>query len=97
MKKILIANRGEISCRAQKACREISLPCVAVYTDQDAMSEHVLKAEESYCLGSDPKEYLNGDRLIEVCRETGMGSPIAYLMINSMKVTQYVVFCSRRC
>lgn len=71
MEKVLIANRGEISCRAQRACRDISLPHVAVYTDQDAMSEHVLKASEPFCLGHNPKEYLNGDLLIEVCKLTG--------------------------
>ena len=71
MKKVLVANRGEIAVRASRACREIGLPFVVVYTDQDVMSEHVLGADESYCLGSKPKEYLNGDTLLRVCRETG--------------------------
>jgi urea carboxylase len=69
--KLLIANRGEISCRAQKACADLSLPCVAVFTEPDAMSLHVLNAQESVCLGKSPKEYLNADRLLEVCKETG--------------------------
>lgn len=69
--KLLIANRGEISCRAQKACADLSLPCVAVFTEPDAMSLHVLNAQESVCLGKSPKEYLNADRILEVCKETG--------------------------
>lgn len=69
--KVLIANRGEISCRAQRACAQLSLPCVAVFTQPDAMSLHVLNASESYCLGTDPKEYLNPDRLLQACKDTG--------------------------
>lgn len=69
--KILIANRGEISCRAQKACRDIGIGHVAVYTEQDALSLHVLQAEQAVCLGSQPKEYLNGEKLLKVCKETG--------------------------
>ena len=69
--KLLIANRGEISCRAQKACADLNLPCVAVFTQPDAMSLHVLNAKESVCLGTAPKEYLNADRILEVCKETG--------------------------
>ena len=69
--KLLIANRGEISCRAQRACDDLSLPYVAVFTQPDAMSLHVLNAKESYCLGTSPKEYLNADLLLEVCAKTG--------------------------
>lgn len=68
---MLIANRGEITCRAQRACKELSLPCVAVFTEPDALSLHVLNAAESVCLGPSPKEYLNADRILEVCKETG--------------------------
>lgn len=71
MRKVLVANRGEIAVRASRACEEIGLPYVVIYTDQDVMSGHVLGAKESYCLGSNPKEYLNGDKLIQVCQETG--------------------------
>jgi urea carboxylase len=69
--KLLIANRGEISCRAQRACADLGLPCVAVFTAPDALSLHVLRAAESVCLGPAPKEYLNADRLLEVAAETG--------------------------
>lgn len=69
--KVLIANRGEISCRAQRACKRLGLPCVAVYTEPDALSLHVLHAAESVCLGSSPKEYLSPERLLEVAKSTG--------------------------
>lgn len=69
--KVLIANRGEISCRAQRACKKLGLPCVAVYTEPDALSLHVLHAAESVCLGTSPKDYLNPERLLEVAKNTG--------------------------
>jgi urea carboxylase len=69
--KLLIANRGEISVRAQRACAVLGLPCVAVFTSPDALSLHVLNAPESVCLGDTPKEYLNADRLLEVAAATG--------------------------
>ncbi len=69
--KVLIANRGEISCRAQRACKRLGLPCVAVYTEPDALSLHVLHAAESVCLGASPKEYLSPERLLEVAKSTG--------------------------
>ena len=55
----------------QRACKKLGLGCVAVFTEPDALSLHVLGAPESVCLGASPKEYLNADRLIEVAKETG--------------------------
>ena len=73
--RVLIANRGEIACRAQRACRKLGLGSVAVFTEVDALSLHVLQAtgpgETSVCLGAGPKEYLNADKLIEVAQATG--------------------------
>lgn len=69
--KLLVANRGEISCRAQRACKKLGMPCVAVFTDPDALSLHVLQAAESVSLGASPKEYLNATKLIEVAKSTG--------------------------
>jgi hypothetical protein len=69
--KVLIANRGEIACRAQRACKKLGLGCVAVFTEPDALSLHVLQAPESVCLGPSPKEYLNAAKLIEVAQSTG--------------------------
>ena len=69
--KVLIANRGEISVRAQRACKKLGIGCVAVYTEPDALSLHVLQAPESVCLGAAPKEYLNAARILEVAKSTG--------------------------
>lgn len=86
MKKVLIGNRGEIAVRASQACRDIGLPFVVIYTDQDCMSEHVIQAKESFCLGSNAKEYLNGDRLLEVCKETGATLLTMHIMCYSQCV-----------
>lgn len=99
MKKVLIGNRGEIAVRASLACRDIGLPYVVVYTDQDCMSEHVIQAEESYCLGGNAKEYLNGDRLLEVCKETGT-SLYAFrmgLILNSIHMLLVFHHCRSQC
>ena len=75
--KVLIANRGEISCRIQKACKKLGLDAVAVFTEPDALSGHVLGAKESVCLGESPKEYLNAQKLIEVALATGEAAAAA--------------------
>lgn len=60
-KKILIANRGEIACRVIRACREVGVKSVAIYSEADALSNHVLLADESICVGSgtNQESYLN--------------------------------------
>jgi acetyl-CoA carboxylase biotin carboxylase subunit len=72
-KKILIANRGEIAVRIIKACREMGIPCVAVYSEVDRKSLHVQMADEAHCIGPAPavESYLNMDRIIQVAHETG--------------------------
>jgi urea carboxylase len=69
--KVLIANRGEIAMRAMRACADLQIPSVSVFTEPDALSLHVLRATESVCLGPAPRDYLNTDRLLEVAKETG--------------------------
>ncbi len=71
--KILIANRGEIAVRIIRACRELSLPTVAVYSDVDALSLPVAMADEAVKLGPAPplESYLNMNRLIEAAKATG--------------------------
>jgi acetyl-CoA carboxylase biotin carboxylase subunit len=69
----LIANRGEIAVRIIRACRELDICSVAVYSEVDAQSQHVRLADEAYPIGAaNPIEsYLNIPRLIEVARTTG--------------------------
>lgn len=73
MKKILIANRGEIAVRIIRACREMDLETVAVYSVADRLALHVRLADESYCIGPAPstESYLNMTRLLAVCHESG--------------------------
>ncbi len=71
-KKILIANRGEISVRVIRACRELGITSVAVYSTVDRDSMHVQLADEAVCIGeaSPEKSYLNIDAIINAARET---------------------------
>ena len=74
-KKILIANRGEIALRIARACREMGIAPVAVYSDADRAALHVLEAAEAYRLGPPPatESYLRGDLLLEIARRAGAG------------------------
>ena len=71
--KILIANRGEIALRIIRACREIGIRSVAVYSEADAKSLHVGLADESICIGPaiSTKSYLNADAILEAAHQTG--------------------------
>ena len=72
IKKILIANRGEIAVRIIRACAEMGITSVAVYTDADRYALHVKRADESYNVGSDPLAgYLNPRQLVNLAVETG--------------------------
>src|SRR5436190_23215785 len=64
--KVLVANRGEIAVRIIRACKELNIRTVAVYSDQDANSMHVQLADEAICIGKGPssESYLRIDRLI---------------------------------
>ncbi|MEP6653057.1 MAG: acetyl-CoA carboxylase biotin carboxylase subunit [Myxococcales bacterium] len=72
-KKILIANRGEIACRVMRACRELGIGTVAVYSDADREAVHVRMADEAVALGPAParESYLVVEKLVAAVRATG--------------------------
>ncbi|MBL7250514.1 acetyl-CoA carboxylase biotin carboxylase subunit [Alloalcanivorax marinus] len=70
--KILIANRGEIAVRIVRACAELGIRSVAVYTEPDRYALHVKRADEAYSLGDDPLAgYLNPHHIVNVAVQTG--------------------------
>lgn len=73
-KKILIANRGEIAIRVTRACRELGIGTVAVFSDADRESLHVFLADEAYHIGPSPSKesYLNFRKIIEVAKAAGV-------------------------
>ncbi|UBZ14663.1 acetyl-CoA carboxylase biotin carboxylase subunit [Flagellimonas marinaquae] len=70
MKKILIANRGEIAVRVMKTVKKMGIKTVAVFSEADRNAPHVLLADEAVCIGEAPsnKSYLRGDKIIEVAK-----------------------------
>jgi len=74
MKKILVANRGEIAMRVMRTCREMGIQTVAVYSEADRNAPHVRYADQAVCLGPPPsnQSYLLGDKIIEVALELGV-------------------------
>lgn len=72
IKKILIANRGEIAVRIGRACAEMGIRSAAIYSEADRFSLHVKKADESYCVGGEELAgYLNPHRIVSLAAETG--------------------------
>ena len=71
MQKILIANRGEIALRVMKSAKEMGIATVAIYSEADRESPHVLYADEAVCVGPPPsnQSYLLGDKIIDICKE----------------------------
>lgn len=70
LKKILVANRGEIAVRIIRACQELGYEAVAIYSDADRMAPHVRMAQEAYRLGpaQATESYLRGDKIIEIAK-----------------------------
>src|SRR5690606_9013712 len=73
IKKIMVANRGEIALRVLKTAKEMGIKVVTVYAEDDKSLPHALYADESYSLGSGPlsETYLNKNKLIEIAKKYG--------------------------
>jgi acetyl-CoA carboxylase biotin carboxylase subunit len=73
IKKILIANRGEIAVRIIRSCREMGIETIAVYSEADRTALHVRYADEAYFIGPSPsvESYLNKSKIIEVAKKAG--------------------------
>jgi len=73
MKKILVANRGEIALRVMRTAKEMGIKTVAVFSEADRKALHVRYADEAVCIGPPPsnQSYLLGDKMIEVAKQTG--------------------------
>ncbi len=73
IRKVLIANRGEIACRIIRTCREMGIATVAVYSDADRAALHVRMANEAYRVGPAParESYLDGGAVIDIARRAG--------------------------
>jgi acetyl-CoA carboxylase biotin carboxylase subunit len=71
---ILIANRGEIAVRVIRACRELDIRSVAIYSEADRRALHVLEADEAYCVGpaASAESYLRIERILEVAKKAGV-------------------------
>lgn len=71
MQKILIANRGEIALRVMRSCKEMGIKTVAIFSEADRNSPHVIYADEAVCVGPAPsnQSYLLGDKIIQICKD----------------------------
>jgi propionyl-CoA carboxylase alpha chain len=74
MKKVLVANRGEIARRVLRTLKKMDIKSVAIYSDADANSPHVLEADEAVYVGQSPssESYLQQDKIIQICQDLGV-------------------------
>ncbi len=74
MKKVLVANRGEIARRVLRTLNKMDIRSVAIYSDADATAPHVLEADEAVYVGQSPssESYLQQDKIIQICKDLGV-------------------------
>lgn len=74
MKKILVANRGEIAIRVMKTAKKMGIQTVAVYSEADRNAPHIRYADQAFCIGAAPsnESYLRGDRIIKLAQKEGV-------------------------
>ena len=74
MKKILVANRGEIALRVMRSAKEMGILTVAIYSEVDRLSPHVKYADEAVCVGppASTESYLVGQKIIQICKDLGV-------------------------
>ena len=74
MKKVLVANRGEIARRVLRTLKKMDIKSVAIYSDADANAPHVLEADEAVYVGKSPsaESYLQQDKIIQICLDLGV-------------------------
>jgi 3-methylcrotonyl-CoA carboxylase alpha subunit len=73
IKRLLIANRGEIACRIIRTAHELGIATIAVYSDADVHAQHVQQASESYALGGNTaaESYLDSEKILSIAKEAG--------------------------
>lgn len=73
IKKLLVANRGEIACRILRTAKKLGVETVAIHSDIDANSKFVEMADKAYRVGPNPslESYLNSNKIIDICKESG--------------------------
>ena len=93
IRKILIANRGEIACRIIRSCREMGINTVGVYSDADARSLHVEMADEAIHLGGSPasESYLNIEKIVVAAKRSGADAVHPGYAICAARINQNYV------
>jgi urea carboxylase len=77
VRKVLIANRGEIACRIIKSCRQLGLVSIAIYSQADRSSLHVREADEAYLLpGKDQEAYIDGNEVLNIAKKAGANAVV---------------------
>ena len=93
IKKILVANRGEIAMRIFRTCRVMNISTVAVYTHVDRGALHVRYAEEAYCISESPEDtsYLKPELILSIAKKTGAAIIRDNVSCRRMRILPVVV------